>query len=93
MVVYSPNHFFSIAGKIFKQGDGSPIGLDLSVEVASIYMSLWDNKILNTVNKLGIQIGLYKCYVDDTVIILNMINNGWGYDAKVKKMTYEPQQK
>ena len=84
------NLFFSIAGKIFRQGDGLPIGLDLSVEVASIYMSLWDRKFLTTLKKLGIKVGLYKRYVDDTVIILEKINPGWKYDPRGKKMVYDP---
>ena len=31
------NHFFSINGQIYRQRDGSPIGMDLSVEGASLY--------------------------------------------------------
>ena len=33
------NHYFTIGGKIFRQVDGSAIGLDISVETASLYMS------------------------------------------------------
>ena len=40
------NHYFSIDGKIYRQVEGCPIGLDLSVEAASLIMLLWDRKIL-----------------------------------------------
>ena len=83
------NHFFTINGKLFRQKDGSPIGLDLSVEIASIYMTLWDKKFLATLRRLGIQVGLYKRYVDDTVVILNGINPGWYYCPKAKKMCHD----
>ena len=83
------NHFFTINGKLFRQKNGSPIGLDLSVEIASIYMTLWDKKFLATLRRLGIQVGLYKRYVDDTVVILNGINPGWYYCPKAKKMCHD----
>ena len=59
------NHYFSIGGEIFKQRDGSPIGLDISVETASLYMSMWDRKLLDKLKSLGISVDLYKRYVDD----------------------------
>ena len=38
------NHFFTIGGKIYRQRDGGSIGLDLTTEVASVYMLLWDEE-------------------------------------------------
>ena len=40
------NHFFTIGGKIYKQSEGSPIGVDLSVESASLSMLVWDSRFL-----------------------------------------------
>ena len=83
------NHFFSINGQIYKQRDGSPIGMDLSVEGASIYMTLWDKKFMNKLRKLGICLGLYKRYVDDIVVGLRAISPGWFFDLKSNKMQFD----
>ena len=64
------SHFFSIKGGIYKQRDGAPIGLDVSVEIASLYMTLWDRKFLSKCKKAGINIHLYKGYVDDRFVVL-----------------------
>ena len=32
------NHFYTINGEIRRQSDGSPIGLDISVEITGLYM-------------------------------------------------------
>ena len=40
------NHFYKIGGNVYKQNDGGSIGLDLTVELASIYMILWDERFI-----------------------------------------------
>ena len=85
------HHYFTIAGDIFCQKDGSPIGLDLSVETASLYMSIWDQKFSERLRKLGIRTYIYKRYVDDIFLALQGIGEGWVYDCKAKKMKLNPQ--
>ena len=85
------NHFYTINGEIRRQSDGSPIGLDISVEITGLYMSSWDRKFLSLCKRTGLKILLYKRYVDDTVILLKEINPGWVWDQKSKKMIYSPQ--
>ena len=85
------NHYFTIGGNIYKQTDGSAIGLDISVETASLYMSSWDATFLSRLNRLGIKTELYKRYVDDIVIILRGINQGWYYCVRKKKLVYDPE--
>ena len=84
------HHYFTIGGKIYRQRDGCPIGMDLSVEAASLYMSLWDLKFLKLCKKLGLKIGLYKRYVDDIVICMQGITGGWYFDSKSKIMKFDP---
>ena len=60
--VVMQNHFFKIGGDIYRQRDGSPIGLDLSVETASLYMSLWDNRFRRKLKSLGIGLEVYFRY-------------------------------
>ena len=88
--VVMENHFFTISKKIFRQKDGSPIGLDMSVEGASIYMLLWDRDFLQKLKKLGIHVDLYKRYVDDTLVILRSIRKGWKFCKRKKKMVFDP---
>ena len=56
------NHYFTVGGEIFRQSDGGPTGLDLTVEVAAIYMLLWDLAVLQKFKRMGIKIALYKFY-------------------------------
>ena len=54
------HHYFTIGGEIFRQKDGGSIGLDLTTEIASIYMSLWDEDFLRKCRNLGIKFDLYS---------------------------------
>ena len=62
--------------------------MDLTVEVASIYMALWDLSFLNKLKQLGIRVSLYVRYVDDIVICLPRITKGWRYDVKKKELVF-----
>ena len=86
--VVMSNHYYQIGGNIHKQTEGSSIGVDLSVETASLYMTTWDNAFLSKLRKLGIKIDTYFRYVDDIVIIMKGINHGWCFSAADKKMIY-----
>ena len=70
------NHFYQIGGKIYRQREGSAIGVDLSVETCSLYMTDWDQKFLKKLKELGIKVDLYFRYVDDIVIGLRGIHCG-----------------
>ena len=85
------NHFFSINGQIYRQRDGSPIDKDLSVEGASLYMILWDKKFMKKLKTLGINLGLYKRYVDDIVVGLRGISPGWFFDRNSNRMKFDAQ--
>ena len=71
------NHFFKIGGRIFRQRDGGAIGLDLTVEIASLYMSMWEYEYLEKCRSLGIHLDIYGRYVDDIFIVCDAINPGW----------------
>ena len=83
------NHYFAIGGEIYRQKDGSPIGLDMSVEGASLYMSIWDHKFLDRLKRLGISVLMYKRYVDDIIMVMNGIEKGWVYCKNRKKMVLD----
>ena len=46
------NHFFTLGGQIHKQTDGGCIGVDMTVEIAAIYMLVWDLSFLTKLKKL-----------------------------------------
>ena len=83
------SHYFTINEKIYRQVEGCPIGLDLSVEAASLLMLLWDKKFLSKVKRLGIKHKIYKRYVDDIFKGLYSINSGWHYCGATKKMKFD----
>ena len=58
------HHYYSIGGQIKRQTDGGAIGVDLKNEVSCLYMLRWDRSYRNKLNKLGINIILYKRYVE-----------------------------
>ena len=88
--VVMTNHYFTIDKRIFRQKDGSPIGLDMSVEVASLYMSLWDKSFRDKLRKLGIKVDVYTRYVDDILVVARAINPGWDFCLKRKTMIFDP---
>ena len=64
------NHIYQFDGKIHKQARGGPIGLDLTGDLAAIFMSWWDKEFIKRLKEQGIEILFYKRYVDDITIIL-----------------------
>ena len=71
-----------------KQADGGCIGVDMTVEMAAIYMLIWDLSFLTKLRKLGVKYSLYKHYVDDIVIVMRSINQGWYYDLAAFKFIF-----
>ena len=83
------NHYFKIGGSIHKQSDGGSIGMDLTVELASIYMLLWDEKFKKKCSKLGLQLDLFKRYVDDSLQVAGGIVTGWEYCKDSDRLVYK----
>ena len=63
------NHVYSFDGKMRKQSKGGPIGLDLTGDLAQIFMMWWDREFLRRLERQGIRVLLYKRYVDDIIIV------------------------
>ena len=62
--------------------------MDLTVELASIYMSIWDEKFKLRLLKLSLDLDLYKRYVDDSLQLGGAIDLGWEYCKTDKKLVY-----
>ena len=59
------NHIYRFNDTIKKQARGGPIGLELTGEIAAILMMWWDRELLRRVEQLGLEVMMYKRYVDD----------------------------
>ena len=64
------NHIYHFENTLKKQSGGGPIGLDLTGELANIFMAWWDKQLLLKLNQHNISVILYKRYVDDINIII-----------------------
>lgn len=59
------NHTYRFDGKMYKQRDGGPIGDELSQAVARLVMLWWDKKYIEKCERCGVELLLFKRYVDD----------------------------
>ena len=60
------NHIYQFDGKVYRQNDGGPIGLEITGVLARLVMLWWDREYLTKLNYLGLELELYKHYVDDS---------------------------
>ena len=63
--VVMTNHTYRFDGKVYKQVDGGPIGDEMSQAVARIVMIWFDERFTQKCEERGIEVVLYKRYVDD----------------------------
>ena len=68
------NHVYTFDGKKRKQNKGGPIGLDLTGDLAQIFMMWWEKEFLKKLEQQGVHVLLYKRYVDDIVLIMRSID-------------------
>ena len=66
------NHCYMFEGRIYRQEEGGSIGLDLTGVVADIYMSWWDGQLIVLLREARFFAILYKRYVDDINVVLEM---------------------
>ena len=71
--VLMKNHIYEFKEELRKQKEGGAIGIDLTGELAKIYMTWWDKELLKKLREVGIDPILYKRYVDDIVMIVMKI--------------------
>ena len=65
------NHIYSINGKIKKQTKGGPIGLELTGDIAQIYMCWWDKEMKRRLMENHIVLLIYIRYVDDINFVID----------------------
>ena len=70
------NHFYAFGDSKRKQKEGGPIGLVLTDPVAKIFMTYWDRCFKRAAEEQGVEIKLYRRYVDDITIVARDISGG-----------------
>ena len=59
------NHIYEFKNTLRKQTSGGPIGLELTGDLAQVFMNWWDRQMKMRLMKENIILQLYKRYVDD----------------------------
>ena len=54
------NHYYTVGGQVYNQNDGSPMGLDTSVEGSDLYMLAWELAFICKLFELGWSLEMYK---------------------------------
>ena len=70
------NHLYQFKGLVYRQTEGGPIGLRLSMAVSRIVMGMWDKQLSKLGEASGWVIHLLKRYVDDVSAILETLKMG-----------------
>ena len=65
-------HIYEFEGELRKQLKGGPIGLELTGDIAQIYMIWYDDELKKKITENGLNIKMYKRYVDDINIVLRI---------------------
>jgi len=66
------NHVYTFNGSVYRQMKGGPIGLELTGVLAQIFMVWWDRRLKIMARTMGLQLQMYKRYVDDINIVMNI---------------------
>ena len=69
------NHTYQFDNKIRKQEKGGAIGVELTGELAQIFMIWWTKQFQRKTDQEGVRIHLYKRYVDDMNLMTSIPND------------------
>ena len=75
------NHIYMYDDKIKLQTQGGPIGLQLTGILAQLFMIWWDKQIQTTMKQLGLELRMYKSYVDDINMVMKATKPGLRFDG------------
>ncbi len=84
------NHIYVFENEIRKQTSGGAIGLALTGTLAQIFMMWWDREFLRRAECAGLQVRMYKRYVDDIDPVL--LETPLGADLKDGKIIIDDAQ-
>ena len=79
--VIMKNHIYNFNNEMRRQKEGGAIGMDITGELAKVFMVRWDKQFLQKLRDLGIDPSLYKRYVDDVNVSTDEIEEGMTYES------------
>ena len=74
------NHVYTFDNQVRLQRAGGPIGLELTGNIAQVFMIWWSRELNSRCAILRLEVWLYKCYVDNVNIVCKAIEAGTGYE-------------
>ena len=80
MLVVMNNHTYTFDGKVYRQQSGGSIGLELTGNIAQVFMIWWDSEFKLRLNEAGIVSRLIKRYVDDINLAVDELPVGTRYE-------------
>ena len=72
IVFIMKHHIYIFDSKIKKQSKGGAIGLELTGDLAQVYMAWYDRQLRRRMDDRGIQVLLYQRYVDDINLVFKV---------------------
>ena len=75
------NHLYTFDNQVKLQSKGGPIGLQLTGVLAQIFMVWWERQLTEKMEKIGLDVRLYKRYVDDINTVMVATKVGLRYDG------------
>ena len=73
------NHLYQFKGNVRLQKAGGPTGLDLTGELADLFMLWWDQEFLAILEKLSIDTDVYTRFKDDIDLVCDALPSGGKY--------------
>ena len=87
------NHAYTFDNKIYKQENGGAIGVELTGDLAKVFMVWWARQLQQKKEEEDITTYLYKCYVDDINMLVSIPNEIYTQeiiiDERAKKSVQE----
>ena len=79
--VIMKNHIYNFDNEMRRQKEGGAIGMDITGELAKVFMTWWDKQMVQRMRQLDLDPILYKRYVDDINIAVNRVREGIKYSG------------
>ena len=77
--VIMKNHIYNFDNVMRRQKEGGPIGIDLTGDLAKVFMTWWDKQVIRRLQGIEMDPVLYKRYEDDINVAIDQVADGHIY--------------